>query len=248
MDSVPDRDELERKYGREIARLFKGMSGHMMELLEKYNWDVSLIPIDMWEGFTVQEKAVLLPFLENVSLASAERLIDSLPIGVDWGLVNQGAADWARSYSTLLAGQIDHTTREWIANSIRTSIASFFEDGLTMGELIGRLEGDPALAKLFTSDVKDRLGRVYGPKRAEMIAVTEITRAVVEGERIVVRELNKQGVIMVPIWLTKNDELVCSICGPRNEKEITDGFYPPAHPRCRCGVDYEPEYVRKKDA
>ena len=244
--AVPDRDELERKYGREIARLFKGMSGHMMELLEQHNFDINQIPADIWAGFTSQEKAVLLPFLENVSLASAERLIDSLPIGVDWGLVNQGAADWARSYSTLLAGQIDHTTREWIANSIRTSIASFFEDGLTMGELIGRMESDPALAKLFTSDVRDRLGRVYGPKRAEMIAVTEVTRAAVEGQRLVIRELNKQGVQMIPIWLTKNDELVCSICGPRHDKPIEDGFYPPAHPRCRCDVGYEPEYMRKQ--
>ena len=238
MPDIPNRDALERKLAREMSRLFKGMSGHMLELLEQYNWNVNLIPLDLWEGFTVQEKAVLLPFLENVSLASAERLIDSLPIGVDWGLVNQGAADWARSYSTLLAGQIDHTTREWIATSIRSSVASYFEDGLTMGELVGRLESDPTLAKLFTSDVRDRLGRVYGPKRAEMIAVTEITRAASEGEQAIARELAKEGIQMVPIWRTNEDSLTCPLCGDRANKEITDGVYPPLHPRCRCFTSY----------
>ncbi len=247
MADVINRDELERKYGREIARLFKGMSGHMLELLEQYNWDVNLIPANIWEGFTIQEKAVLLPFLENVSLASAERLVDSLPIGVDWGLVNQGAADWARSYSTLLAGQIDQSTREWIATSIRNSIASYFEEGLTMGDLIGRLEADPKLAKLFIGDVKDRLGRVYGPKRAEMIAVTEVTRAAVEGQRLVIRELNKQGVQMVPVWQTNNDALVCPLCGPRHDKVIEDGVYPPdPHPRCRCWINHEFADLRKQ--
>jgi hypothetical protein len=44
---------------------------------------------------------------------------------------------------------------------------------------------------------------------------------------------------MVPIWQTSNDERVCPICGPKHGKEITDGKFPPAHPRCRCWVTYE---------
>jgi len=39
-------------------------------------------------------------------------------------------------------------------------------------------------------------------------------------------------------------QVVCPICGPRHDKEITDGMYPPACPRCRCWVNHEPEFMR----
>ena len=39
--------------------------------------------------------------------------------------------------------------------------------------------------------------------------------------------------------VTANDERVCPICSPRDNQVITDGIYPPAHPRCRCVVGYE---------
>jgi len=32
---------------------------------------------------------------------------------------------------------------------------------------------------------------------------------------------------------------VCPICGPKHNREIKDGQYPPAHPRCRCWVNHE---------
>jgi hypothetical protein len=77
---------------------------------------------------------------------------------------------------------------------------------------------------------------MFSPVRAERIAVTETTRAVVEGERAYVAELEREtGQRMVPIWMTANDELVCPICAPRNEKPITNGDYPPAHPNCLPG-------------
>ena len=61
-----------------------------------------------------------------------------------------------------------------------------------------------------------------------------------EGERAYVAELEREtGQRMIPIWMTANDELVCPICAPRNERPITNGEYPPAHPNCRCGVGWE---------
>ncbi len=81
---------------------------------------------------------------------------------------------------------------------------------------------------------------MFSPVRAERIAVTETTRAVVEGERAYVAELEREtGQRMIPIWMTANDERVCPICAPRNEKPIKDGVYPPGHVGCRCGVGWE---------
>jgi hypothetical protein len=101
-------------------------------------------------------------------------------------------------------------------------IPRFYEEGWNLGQLRTDLE------------------RYYSPVRAEMIAVTETTRAAVEGERALVEALQKEsGIGMAPIWQTSNDERVCPICGPKHGKHITDGQYPPAHPRCRCWVTYE---------
>jgi hypothetical protein len=118
---------------------------------------------------------------------------------------------------------------------LNTTIPRFYEEGWNLGQLQGELE------------------KWYSPVRAQMIAVTETTRAAVEGELEVMREIEKDnGISMVAIWLTANDERVCAICNPMNgEKEAGRGgdgkpFFihpesgarlrPPAHPRCRCGI------------
>jgi len=152
---------------------------------------------------------------------------EELPNGVDGSLVNQEAVDWVRNYSfdDLLPG-IDETTRI----AMRSAIASFFEEGLTMKELQQRITG------------------ILGPENAEMIARTEVTRAAVEGERATVREadktLSKYGIEpMVEVWQTRNDDLVCSICGPRHGKKEGDGWVkgdgPPSHEGCRCWTNHK---------
>jgi hypothetical protein len=110
-----------------------------------------------------------------------------------------------------------------------------------MGELEARLAADPNLAKLFTKDVKDRLGRIYGPRRAAMIARTEVTNAAMQGEVGIIDELRKEGIHMISVWQTSNDDLVCVICEPRNGKKKGDGWYEEraAHPNCRCWINHE---------
>ena len=72
-----------------------------------------------------------------------------------------------------------------------------------------------------------------------MISVTEITRAAVQGELGVARQLKNEGIDMRKVWQTNKDDLVCTICEPlQGVEEATwrsvapDG--PPAHVRCRC--------------
>lgn len=99
---------------------------------------------------------------------------------------------------------------------------------------------------IFIKDLTRELERYYSPVRAEMIAVTETTRSVVQGEREAVWQMQKEsGLRMIPIWLTAQDDRVCPICGPRHKQVIEGSNFPPAHPRCRCGVAYEyPKEVR----
>ena len=80
---------------------------------------------------------------------------------------------------------------------------------------------------------------MFGEIRAEMIAITEATRAFSEGN---IQEWLASGVVDGIKWMTAEDELVCPICEPLDGKEgsLTDGIEglkPPAHVRCRCWLE-----------
>lgn len=154
-------------------------------------------------------------------------------IGADWALVNEAASAWASQYSYDLVQGITAHTRE----ALQHAVSGFFEEALSRDELVGRISG------------------LFGPVRAEMIAVTEVTRAASEGQQGLVTEVAGQGIEMVAAWSTRNDELVCPICGPLHGRDA-DGYEagrvpywihpvsgerygkPPAHPRCRCNDNW----------
>lgn len=237
---VSDRDEWERKLARKLGIAFSELDDDWYELLQQYGWDLERIPSD---PMVQKKKKILIPFLFSIAISSAEELLRSSPGGVDWALINGAANDWARSYSTFLAGNIHKTSRGAVARALRNTIAAFFDEGLTHEELVRRLKKDKTLAQLFTADIRDKLGRVYGPYRASMIATTEVTRASVEGGRLVADELARQGIRLVEVWQTAKDELVCPICAPRDGQpegsNWTRNDGPPAHPRCRCDVGHQ---------
>lgn len=218
MADVPDRDSKERTLARKLARLFRAFLGHVTELIDDTP-DIAEIPQELFDELTQEEISTLLPFIERTAIESAERMIETIPLGVDWGLVNEGAVSWARDYTYDLVSGIDNTSRRLLQDKI----ASYYRDGLTIG------------------DLNESLTSAFGPVRADMIASTEVTRASVQGEMQIVRELENQGVIMVAVWQTNNDEVVCPICGPlhgtRRGTEWIDP--PPAHPRCRCWINHE---------
>jgi SPP1 gp7 family putative phage head morphogenesis protein len=112
------------------------------------------------------------------------------------------------------------TTRDRIA----LEVAEYVRNSETIGTLIGRLSE----------------GGLFAPDRAQLIAVTEVTRAFAEGNR---EAWKASGVIEKRRWRTNADELVCPICGPLAgqvvglDEEFEGGISgPPAHPRCRCWV------------
>jgi len=222
MAQVPDRDELERKFARALAKLFASMSGDLVAGLGDPP-NIANLPAEFWEEFGAGLSAEMYPFLSSVFVAQAGALIAQTNLGVDWTLINQAAADWAKLYTNTLVSQLTETTIEGVGEAV----ASFFEDALTRGEL------------------EDLLLQSFGPVRAETIAVTEVTRAASEGEQAIARELAEAGIQMIPIWQTNNDELVCEEfdggpgCVPRHGQVIEDGIYPPLHPRCRCWTNHE---------
>ena len=141
----------------------------------------------------------------------------------DPAVINVDAARWARQYSYDLVSKLTDTTRRVVGNAV----SSFIETPeMTIGDLRRQLE--PA----------------FGPVRSEMIAITEVTRAYSAATNQTQQRLNQTGLPMQRVWLTRNDEKTCILCGPLDGKpesvwaaEFPDG--PPRHPNCRCSLGLE---------
>lgn len=183
--------------------------------------DLNNLGAEFWESQAGKMISDLRPQLEKLATQAARETIDSAGIDIDWHLVAQEAADWAKDYSYELVRDINDTTRD----VLRDKVSGYFEqEGTTIG------------------DLRDALSVWFSDTRAEMIAVTEVTRAAWEGEKLSVAEAKRIGLEMRGIWRTNKDELVCDICSELDGKPDTEwGEYdgPPAHPRCRCWAVHE---------
>lgn len=148
--------------------------------------------------------------------------------GVDWDMINVNALQWVtgggqmgqgfgQGYANALLETMTVTTE----NGLRTILGEWINNNLSYGQLVQQL---------------DRT--VFGRTRAEMISVTECTRAFFEGNR---ESWRGSRVIKKMRWNTVNDEIVaeCETCFPRNQTLADidgdwNGVVIPGHPRCRC--------------
>lgn len=149
---------------------------------------------------------------------------EAVGFGFDYTLAHNRAAQWAQSFVGELIQGITNTTRQ----RVQSAVSDFFTNADTMRDL--RRELEP----------------LFGPKRADLIASTEATRAAAEGSKEAYQE---SGVVDVQEWVTANDEIVrqCPVCAPMHGQVAPLGesfthpdngntYFPPAHPRCRCWI------------
>lgn len=138
-------------------------------------------------------------------------LLVAAGIEVDWSLVDSGVKRAAKEFSENIAKQITKTNLTAFSNSFSTWLDS----------------GEPL------DSLTESLEVFYGPVRAEMIAVTETTRAFAEANRVAWR----QHKVKQFRFNTVVDDVVCPICEPEDGKiydiENTTKT-PPLHVRCRC--------------
>lgn len=168
-------------------------------------------------------------------------------LGVDWDLINQDALAWVLSNPSQLGQGFGdgyanavlaamNTTSE---TQLNTLIGEWIRNGLTYNSLIDQLERT-----------------VFSRQRAQMVAVTEITRSYAVGNQVAWR---RSGIIKEMRWRTANDERTCPVCSALNGTVVSiDGDFsgalpdeqsqargtfmlPPAHVRCRCIIT---PYVR----
>lgn len=228
-----EKELSEVRLRRIIRRVFVRQSDYIMRRLEIFNLMKTiprLPPIDLlpWDDESEWQ------LIEELTKAVRGGVVLSGFRQIKPDMVNIEALKWARKYAGELIKEIDRTTLD----VVKAAIGAFIDTpGMTMGDLKAMLP--------------------FSAERADMIAVTEVTRAYAEGERTAAREMAKEfpGVPVIKTWFTNNDDLVCDICGPlenmtvladegfsTDEGEGLDG--PPAHPNCRCWVSYRTDITR----
>lgn len=125
---------------------------------------------------------------------------------------------WIESYTFELVAGITETTRR----RLQDALIAYFEAPETMGS------------------VREAVGSIFGADRAQLIAVTEVTRSYSAGSTAAADELRAAGFELEDVWQTSRDDLVCEVCGPLHNRAKGDGWItgPPddSHPGCRCWV------------
>lgn len=238
-DDEAERDErmsIERRMARELAN---AMQDHMAVLLPPGADDMD--PTDVARAVTANAAmpqrvrdilARELTRSADLGVSVAARQFENVGFGFDWTMVNVRAREWAEQHAGALIRDIDDTTRR----TVQQAIGRWMQNGDPLGGLTEDLTG------------------LFGRRRAELIAATEVTRAFAEANRIAYRE---SGVVSLIKWRTAMDERVCPICGPLGNADpapLADGvqgIFPPAHPGCRCWIVpmimTEQEYQRGRD-
>jgi hypothetical protein len=230
MADVRDRDGKEAGLVKPIAREFNRFLKQIMGVIPGLEPLVTSIAPEYWNEHEQNLRSGIAPVLGAVFVDQAETMIDDdfEYISVEWGLVNEEASAWAADYSYKLVTDLTKTSKK----ALQRIIPRFFDE------------------QWSNATLRSALSTVFGGRRAETIAITEITRAASEAEVVTSRLLIEQGINLIPIWKTSRDEIVCEICRPLDNaigyfrgdnrpewEHPAGGTYgpPPAHVNCRCG-------------
>ena len=167
-----------------------------------------------WHEHRTALEDVLAPVIANIAAFGVDRgkaSLSSLPTSVNWDLINNNAAEWARRYTYDLVSGITDTTRA----GLHGALSGWIEKSAPLPDLIKRI---------------DDMG-VFGPARSQMIAVTEATRVYAEGNsqaweaagampaaykppghprcRCYLQSTRLPSGEFVIVWYTGRDDLVC---------------------------------------
>lgn len=214
------KDAWETVLQAKIRRLLVAEQGRVLALMFPAEKDAP-IRVDTDDSFWDDEigawfKALFGDVFEMMQDAATAMLM-RMPVGVDWTLVAERAAEFAHDYTYELVKGIVKKTRDVVSEAIERFIRTPGETRETM---------EAALRPFF------------GDVRASRIAVTETTRAYAEGEKRVVEQAKAAGYNMRKRWNTNEDELVCPECAALDGKDPGEQD-PPLHPNCRCWITHE---------
>lgn len=217
-DEQPPDDEQRRRWEKKLLDWLTDAYTRQGERIREALRDAGeTVQAGMIDSIFLSETAAILrdvlPIYDDILSNAAVLAFDQIPIGVDWEQVNFAVLELAQSEATRFAKESTETSKAQTAKIIADWIAS----GGAMDDLI------------------ERVGRVWSGPRADIAAVTEVTRLFAQGNQAAWKA---SGVVQALQWKTSNDERVCPVCGPLADSELAmdSSNLPPAHPRCRCWI------------
>lgn len=179
--------------------------------------------VDLWESFRTEVRRVATPMFLSAFLTGAEAAVHIKPSGyarekaeaapqylnIDIDTINDAADQYVATYTNTWLQQLERSTRDQLTSAIR----------------IMHTEGHDIQ---YVIDVAKRL---FGPERAQTIAVTETTNMFGQGAV----EAYKAAGLDEWEWQTVADPWVDEKCASLNHQRfpVTTDFRS-AHPRCRC--------------
>ena len=179
---------------------------------------------DFWEGIRQQMYRRFWPVSRRIVVQGIESA-ENIGVVFTDDVVNEQALGLVRQWMPEWWSTVEATTRE----GLRTAIDTWLSLGL---------------GKRGMPDLIDAIEPLFGRKRAERIAATEVTRLFAEGQKLAG---DADPEVVGYVWLTAQDELVCPICAPRHGKIYPKGQVPdiPAHVHDRCNLHAaDARYVR----
>ena len=164
---------------------------------------------------------ILTTYLIRAFMDRVMELEEEYDIAFDPADMGAAANEWATAYAQEEAARLIGTTSK-VVNGVSARYA----------------------AEEITADqIEEMLEPAFNKNRAVLIAITLITVAASAAFNEYADGLRALGVQIEVIWRTAEDEMVCEhICAPLNgqPREVWAAQFPqgpPAHPRCRCGLE-----------
>lgn len=186
--------------------------------------DPSRVPEEFWERVRRDEEETLALILILIFLAAASHQ------GTEPD--DAGAAAQAAAYAARTAAQ---RAAEYAARSREMAI------DLGDAARAAAASGTP----MSEADIGGRLDSIFGEGRVRRIAVTETTAAISAGNEAGASA--NGGLSVADVWHTEEDGRVCEICRPLNNqrRDVWGAAFPsgpPAHPMCRCWIEYRSKF------
>lgn len=221
MADLINRGKYESDFARKVSSL---MGKHRRELASLLGSppDSRNVPFSFWQKVQKESEEEFFSLLLLIFIASSQQ---HSPL--DSGTVFQSFMDangeqWSKSRSQQVSAgyvqnsrdRLDQLSTKWNANP-----------------------ESPATKSKVTQD----LISLFGPDRAEGIAITEGTNAITAGSESAAKQSG--GLSGDDLWITERDRKVCPVCVPLNNQPrsvwgLKFPAGPPAHPRCRCYIEY----------
>jgi hypothetical protein len=164
-----------------------------------------------WGRFEQEISQALQPTLATSFMAAAENLAIANGVSISPA---DAASDYSAKVAGALAPEINRRSRQ-VVDDARQKASDY--DAFAAAVLVA-----------------------YGSGRATRIAVSEVARAISQGQQLATLQYEAlTGEVLVPIWHTEQDGRVCEVCAPLHGQdwEVWRAQFPsgpPAHPNCRC--------------